>query len=149
MKKSFVVLSLLLLSSVLSAQSAEKISEIIDSQTVSCEQCAYLAAVYSGLCGENVSYSEAFNTLHENQWISDGTVAQRPVKLSELSRLCVKATGLKCGLLYRITKSDRYAFKELKALGILDASADPSMQVSGQNAISVLNNCIARAEDAE
>ena len=124
------------------AQSAEKVSQIIESEKISAGQTAYLAAVYADLIQEDAEENEAFDIAVQNGWISSSKNADDAISLAELSKVCTKVAGLKGGLLYRITSLPRYAFKELKARDVLDSYADPSMTVSGQNAVAVLNACI-------
>ncbi len=124
------------------AQSAEKVSKIIESGEISVGQTSYLAGVYAGLIPENASESEAFKVAVEKNWISSAKSEGDSISLAELSKICVEASGLRCGLLYMVTSLPRYAFKELKARNILDSQADPSMTVSGQNAVAVMNACI-------
>ena len=127
------------------AQSADKITEVIESNEITYEQGAWLCHSFAEENGEQASYSEAMEAAVRKGWISSGAVAQNPMALKELCGLCVKASGLKGGLFYRISKADRYAFKELKSNGILDSYSDPSMKVSGQNAVAILNGCIKKA----
>jgi len=145
MKKVFAALIFALAVFAAHSQSAEKISEIIESNEITNEQGAWIACQYSQDVGENAGYSEAMTKAVEKGWLPSGEVASNPMTLQNLCGLCVKASGLKCGLFYRLTKANRYAFKELKANGVLDSSADPSMAVTGQNALSILNACVKKA----
>jgi hypothetical protein len=45
--------------------------------------------------------------------------------------------------MYRLTGAQRYAFKELKAKGVLPQTADPGMKISGRDAIGILNKLIS------
>lgn len=145
MKKVFAALVFALAVFAAHSQSAEKISEILESGQINNEQSAWIACQYSQDVGESAGYSEALAKAVEKGWISSGAVASNPINLQDLCGLCVKACGLKGGLLYRISKANRYAFKELKAIGVLDSTADPSMTVTGQNALSILNACVKKA----
>lgn len=145
MKKVWLALAFAALAFCAHSQSAEKISEIIEGDEISYEQAAWLAYSYAQEDGESASYEQALQAVIDKGWIASGAVAQNPISLKNLCGVFAKASGLKCGLFYRISKADRYAFKELKANGTLDSAADPSMTVSGQNAVSILNACAKKA----
>lgn len=147
MKKSLLAVILFAAAFAVHAQSAEKISQIVDSPELNYGQAAYLALAYSGDIEEDTSESEALTTAVQKNWIRSGAVDTTPINLGELSALYVNATGIKGGLFCRLTKnSTRYSFKELKALKLLDRAADPAMKVSGRNALSLFNSCVTKSE---
>ncbi len=148
MRKFFALALFVFLAFNANAQSAEKITEIIDSPEATGEQAAYLAAVYSGLCQESASMEDCLAAAAEKNWI-DSSKGKSQIKLKELCFLYAKALNVKGGLFYRMTKSPRYAFKEFKAMGLLDKAADPDMSVQGQNALNLLNSLAQRTEAAQ
>lgn len=150
MKKVFAAVFFMAASFVIHAQSMESISQIVESPAINYGQAAYLALTYSGGIDEGASEAEALDAAVKKDFIKSGAVDVAAIKLSEFSALCLKATGLKGGLFYRVSgKSGRYAFKELKAMGLLDKAADPGMTVSGQNALSLFNACVKKAEGSK
>lgn len=144
MKKFLALFLFALTAAAASAQSAEKITQIIDSGEITYEQSAWLACSYAQLIQDDADYGQAMSAAVEKGWVSSGAVAQNPIDLKDICGLFAKATGLKGGLFYRLTKANRYAYKEIKAMGVLDAAADPSMRVNGQNAVAILNACIKK-----
>ncbi|MCR5046122.1 MAG: hypothetical protein K6A42_06065 [Treponema sp.] len=145
MKRFAALIAFFLLTYVVSAQSADKISQIIDSQEITYGQSAWLACSCATESGDKMSFEEAVSIAAKKGWIKDGFISDGTINLQELCGMFVKVSQVKCGLLYRITKSDRYAYKELRANGTLDSSADPSMKVTGPNAVAILNSCIKKA----
>ncbi len=145
MKKFAALVIFCLVAHAAFAQSAEKISQILESQEITYGQSAWLACSFGQIVSDDDGFEKALSEAVNKGWLKSGAVSESPASLQELCGLFVKATGLKCGLLYRLTKADRYAFKELKANGTLDAAADPSMKVSGQNALSIMNACVKKA----
>ncbi|MCR5044950.1 MAG: hypothetical protein K6A42_00045 [Treponema sp.] len=145
MKRFAALIAFFLLAYVASAQSAERISQIISTKEITYGQCAWLACVSSQLIEDDADYDKALPIALEKGWIDSGAIVDKPIKLQKLCGLFVRSSGMKCGLFYRLTKSDRYAYKELKANGTLDFNADPAMNVSGQNAVNVLNGCLKKA----
>lgn len=140
MKIKMLFLLILIFSFAAFGQSAERISNIIGESELTYAEAAYLAGVYSETVAEDASYADAASLMG----LSDK--ADEKITLKDFSGLCVSASGLKCGLMYRATKSARYAFKELKARRILNAAADPSMTVSGRDALALFNQCVQKAE---
>ncbi|MBQ7620447.1 MAG: hypothetical protein IJS51_10025 [Treponema sp.] len=149
MKKFAALILLSVFACLAYAQSAEKISQIIESQEISYGQSAWLALSYAEENGDQASYEQALSAATERGWLKSGAVSDSSISLQELCGIFVKAAGLKGGLLYRLSKADRYAFKELKANGTLDSAADPSMKVSGQNAVAILNACVKKSGGAK
>lgn len=145
MKKKFIlVLAMAILFSVAAfAQSSEKLTEIISTEHVTCGQVAYLAATYSSAISEEDGDEKAFEVFKENGCFGPAVLASDEATLAEVSNLLIKVTNTKCGLMYRLTGAQRYAFKELKAKGVLPQTADPGMKISGRDAIGILNKLIS------
>ncbi len=146
MKKSFFTIALLVflfvpLSAVFS-QSSEKISEYLDEDFLTNEQISYLAAVYKNLVPEDSDYTQAFEALKNENLFPKDASGEKLADLETVAKVYADATGIKGGILYTLTKSKRYAFKELKAKGILPETADPSTRVTGRDAIAIFNGCI-------
>ena len=138
------------------AQSAQKISQIIESQELTYKQAAYIALSFAQQAEQSEQDDEqeeqaperdALSAAVRLNWIQSGAVAQAPIPLGEYCALCVNATGIKGGIMCGLTNnSPRYCFRELKALGLLDNNADPSMKIDGQNALNLFNACVQAAE---
>ena len=135
-----LILALFSVSSI-SAQDSGRLGEIGDSGGATYGQVAYMTAVHTGLVRSSASYSEAVAALERNGMSLSGKDADSDVDLADLSYLCAKAAGIKGGLMYRLFPCPRYAFFELKSLGILPSSTDPNMKVDGSDVIALLNGC--------
>ncbi len=129
------------------AQSSEKLTEIISSETVTVGQIAYLA----GTCGqgldENEDYDTALAFLKDKGIVSNALEAQDEATASIAANIFMKNAGISGGLFYRIFGCDRYAFKELKNIGLIPQTVDPDMKISGRDAISILNDTLDYAKD--
>lgn len=125
-----------------SAQSSQKLTDLIATKNTTYGQVAYLCQVYSGQIEENADYEQAFEQFKESNKIKNNVSANTPITLSELSFICTKLGNIKGGLFYTIFPSPRYAFRELKAKGILPQNADPDEKPSGRDVIAVFNGCI-------
>ncbi len=134
----------------LSAQSAQKITELIATEKANYGNASWLIAVQTNLAGDTASDEEAFEILVENDYIrqkpsSTGEKlipsAGDEIKIKDFALLCTKAYKIKGGLLYRLTKSPRYALRELKAMKVISNDAEPDSIVSGKQMIHILNTC--------
>ena len=128
------------------AQSSEQLSEILKSPSVTAAQASYLAAVYANAIGDEDDASQAFEAMQKEGLFSDEVTADSEVNLAQVSYVYMQALGLKGGLFYTLFPSKRYAFKELKAKGILPKEADPSMKISGRDSIDIFNTCLGLTE---
>ncbi|WP_407425056.1 hypothetical protein [Treponema sp.] len=131
------------------AQSSERVSALLESETATCAQSSYLAAVYAKLIDEQSTDLQAFEALKSNGYFSSDSEADSEVTLSELSFIYMKALNLKGGLFYTLFPSKRYSYKELKAKDVLPKESDPSMKVSGRDTIDIFNACLELTGETE
>lgn len=123
------------------SQNFNRVTQIVEASEITNGQAAYFVGTYLGNVKENASDAEAVEVLKEAGLIPANTNADSKIKLKDLCSLYAKVCGVKGGMMYNFTKkSPRYAFKEFKAKGWLPKNADPSMNVTGTNAISLFNS---------
>lgn len=128
----------------LSAQSADVITEILNSDSASLGQLCYLSAVQQNLVDESADYDAAIKALYDNNQISEIDSADRPVNYSEISYVFSKIWNINGSLMFRIFKtSERYAFKQFKNDDVFASSIDPQKKASGSDLLNVLSNCIS------
>lgn len=166
MKKALLCTVLVLLgASFAFSQSSEVMSEIIDSEKATCAQISYLPALYANLInesdstkslgamnaskGSSASTTEAFEALKSNAYFNSDTEATSEATIAQVSFVYMKALGIKGGLFYTLFPSARYAFKELKAKGILPTETDPAMKLSGRESVDLFTSCLEIVEGAE
>lgn len=148
MKKVIAVSAALLLAAAsLCAQSAERISSIITSREITYGQAAYLTASYryesEGKAeAEPLSEEAAFTEMVTGGYISQKHQAGDTIPLNELSLLYMRVTNLSGGLFYSLFHTPRYAYRELKAQGLIPEKSDPSQKVAGRDSIALLSGCI-------
>ena len=124
-------------------QSADVITDLLESEKVSFGQVSYLAAVQMNLLDENESYENAVKALVDNDIIPDGEEADTPIPLVDIAYIYSKLWDVKGGLMYRLTKgSPRYAFRQFQSDGIISSDADPAWLVSGAKALSIFTSCV-------
>lgn len=148
MKKKILMISVLLLlfAAVVSAQSADAFTEMIDAKQVTVGDIGYFLAVYRGFVPESASASEATSALQNEGIVADSVEADTPLTYRLFAGMLMRTWDVKGGLMYTITGADRYALRELQAKGFIPSSVDPTAVVSGYQALATFNNCMTKLE---
>ena len=141
-KEVFAALALFALGSLMYGQDAAKITEILEAPQFTTGQAAYLVASWQDSENETLDYEQATQLAVERGLLQAGSDANDFVRLDELAGICMKVWDIPGGLFYRMTKANRYAFKELKALRYLSASDDPSFTVTGFRGLNIMYACM-------
>jgi hypothetical protein len=142
MKKLVIIAVAFLLSLSAYAQTADFVTEMLDTKTAAYGQVCYLSAVYQGFVDDAASYDDAVRALYINGQIPAIEDKTKAVDYEELARLMVRMWPVKGGLMFRLTKgSARYAFRQLKVDGIIPQDADPSKKVSGTEVLNMYTGC--------
>lgn len=146
MKKRFLVMAALILLcvAVVSAQSADALSKMIEADQVTVGDVSYFLAVYLDAVPESASGADAVRALQNADICSDDVGAFDVLTYKTFAGLLMRTWNVKGGLMYSITKADRYALRELQAAGFISAGADPQAVVSGYDALAVLNDCMTQ-----
>ena len=125
------------------AQSADVITEMLDTEQATFGQVCYLAAVQKEFINENDSYETAVQALYDNGMIPNLEDFEAPIPLVDIAYIYSRLWPVEGGLMYRLTKgSPRYAFKQFQADGILSSRQSPSDFVSGAKALSIYTSCV-------
>ena len=144
MRKILSILVVLFAGGLAFAQSADVVTEILNTEEVTYGQVCYLSAVLQGLISENDTYDAAVQVLFSNGQIPEDVDAAAPVYLANLAFVYAQIwPDMKGGLLFKLTKgSPRYAFKQFKTDGVIDEDMDPNSFVSGRDALTILTSCM-------
>ena len=146
LKKIFVISIFLILGCLCFGQSADMVSKMIESDSVTYEDVAYFCAINLGLANDDTSPEDALVALCDAKIFSMPKNSKANIAYDALSNMCMKTWGIKGGLFYTLTKSDRYAFKELQYLGFISASENPKKNVSGRDVLNLITRCIEKTE---
>jgi len=120
------------------AQSNEFVDGLLDSDSVTVGQAAYLVLVASDNLGEDADEARAFELLETFGWAPKGASSATPIQLKDYSYLLMRAFGLKGGLLYAIFPGPRYAYRQLASNLVIQGRSDPNMSLSGSMAVRML-----------
>ena len=130
------------------AQSADVITDILETDEVTFGQVCYLTAVQMNIVDDSASYEDAVTALYEHGYIPILEEYQAPVPAVDLAYLYSKLWDVKGGLMFRLTNgSPRYAFRQIQSDGIVGADVDPAAYVSGEKALSIYTSCINKYSD--
>lgn len=126
------------------AQSAEVITDMLQTKEVTYGQICYLSAIRQNLISEDASYEEAVYALYKDGQLPYFLDEKEPAYLVNISYIYTKMLpSISGGAMFKLTKgSPRYAFKLLKADGVLSEKADPYDKVSGFEALGILTSCM-------
>lgn len=145
--KKIIFLSLIVLFALnfTMAQSADGVTKAIETEKATCGQCAYFIATALELVKDNASEREALESLMNAGIVSKNYEPSTIIRKDVFSGMCMKAWKLKGGLFYTITKANRYAFREFKAMGFFDSNSFPSQSISGPDMLDIIST-IASAD---
>ena len=141
-KRFFSAAVFILLALAVHAQSAEKITELIKADQVSYAQLCYLSATAKGLVDDTVSYHEAYKVLCDEGTAYAQADAEVPVTLKTVASMCAKTWKVKGGICYTLFHTPRYAFRQMKADGVIPSSADPDKTANGRDVLNIISACI-------
>ena len=124
------------------AQSADVITDVLESEKATFGQVCYLAAVQKNLINEKASYSDAVKALYDNHMIVTLEDADAYIPAVDIAYIFSQLWEVKGGLMYRLTKgAPRYAFKQFVYDGIIDSGTDTSTYLSGAKVLSMYTAC--------
>ncbi len=143
MKKiTIFILFFALFCTALSAQSAEKVTEMLEAETVSLADVAYFASTYLGISEDEVENEVALADLAA--YVDLSKIGERADSLAydDFAYFCTTTWNIKGGIMLRATKAPRYALRELQAMGYIPMSINPKAKVDGPEALTIITNCI-------
>lgn len=144
MRRIISVLFVLFVGGLAFAQSADVVTDILNSDEVTYGQVCYLSAIHQGLISEDASYEAAVDALLARGQIPENVGAYDSVFMANLAFIYVQIwPNIKGGLMFSLTNgSPRYAFKKLKSDGLIPDNTDPNQVVSGREALNILTSCM-------
>ena len=113
------------------SQNAEEIEALLSRDTVTYEEAAWFMLRIAEIPGLANS-ARAYRYAAERKWLPRSAAPDAPARLDGLSLLVMQSFGYKGGTMYTLTKSPRYAYRELVYCGIIQGRVEPAMYVSGE-----------------
>jgi hypothetical protein len=149
MKKSRIALILLLSMALpLAAQSNRLLDQLLDQPEAHFGDVVYMTLTAAKLLQDTATPEQALQTLQEQNWNIQILDTEAPIPLGDYSYLLMKAFKISGGVLFSLFPGPRYACRELGYLKIITTNARPNRSVSGEEAVRILGNVMARKEGA-
>jgi outer membrane protein OmpA-like peptidoglycan-associated protein len=135
------------LSAPLWAQTAQRVENVLEKQTISWSESAVFVLEAADL-EIFLDLDEAFTYAWGKKWLPKNAKPGEPARYGGLSLLLMRAFDIKGGLFYTMTKSPHYAYRELLARDLIQGRTDPGMRISGPDFLFTLGRILSLIEDA-
>jgi outer membrane protein OmpA-like peptidoglycan-associated protein len=128
-----------------SRSTAAEIETLINAKEITYAQSArFVLEASNTLATEN--QEEAFQYAVGQGWLPKNINAGDSARLNHICLLLMRSFNSKGGMMYSLTKSPRYAYRELTYRNILQSRKDPSMLVSGAQLLYYVNRILGSQE---
>lgn len=121
------------------SQSDEIIDSVLDQDTISYGNAAYLVLSATGEVSESSTPQSAISSQGTSMWGFEGKTAESQMSYGEFSYMLMTSFDMSGGLLYRVFPGPRYAAREMSFLGIAPSRVAPGKNLSGADALQMLN----------
>ena len=155
MKPQYITMFLLLCvlctgQTFLSAQStADEIEALLNNSAVTYGQAARFVLEAADVT-VTTDPAEAFQYAAQRNWLPKTASANEAARLDGISLLFMHSFGIKGGLLYSITKSSHYAYRDMVYRNLIQGRVDPAMNVSGERLLFITSRIFSlRGENEE
>jgi len=125
---------------------AQEIETLLDTNAVTYAQAARFALDASNTLAAP-DYNEAFRYAQERGWLPRGVSANDTARLDGVSLLLMRSFEIGGGILYTLTNSPHYAYRELVYSEIILGRAVPAMKVSGELFLTIIGRLLTRQGD--
>jgi len=149
MKKFIIIFTLFLAAAAfLSAQTADEIETLLNTGAVTYAQAArFLLEASDTMAASDME--EAFDYAAQQGWLPKKVSANDTARLDGISLLMMRSFGIKGGVLYSITKSPHYAYRELMYRETIQGRADPGMNVSGERLLFFTSRILSQLGETD
>ena len=143
MKKIFtLILSSLILTCSLQAQSADRVTDVINSERVTFGQACYFFATATGKVEDNIAYDDSIKFFQDSGSLRVLADENDPITLGTIAQLASDAFEVKGSLFLALFGNSRYAYRQMKADGVFKNNDDPSFVPDGHKFLAILTDCL-------
>jgi hypothetical protein len=147
-RKRLAVLAVLVLAAFAAgAQSNQVLDAILEQESTTFQQAAYLVLTAAGRIPDDTPLAQAAEALQQQGWKVRPRSAEEPLSLGEYCFVLMQAFELKGGLMYHIFPGRRYAGRELAYLGLIKGNTSPYRTFSGEEAVGILGRLMEWREE--
>ena len=122
------------------AQSADEVTKVIETKEVTAGQVAYFACTAAGSIKDNATEEDALNTLKKTLKLKVSS-ENEIITCDEIAWIVSNTWDVKGSLMYLIVPSPRYAYKQLKADGVIPSNFDTKRKLTGHEFLNILTKC--------
>ena len=119
------------------SQSNEYLDSFLESDSVSIADSAYLIFISKDPEFETKTTQDAKQILSDRYGISGEEITTA----KDLAKICMEEYGLPKGLFYMLSKSPRYAYRDMQFAGFLQGISDPGQILSPEDVLRVITVC--------
>lgn len=138
LKRAVFLSIVLLLAGRLFAQSNQAIDTLLGQEKAAYAETAYLILIGGGWIKEDVGPSDAFRFAVEKKWIPRTADPGTEMDLRSFSLLAMKGLRVKGGIFWTILPIKRYAYRELLAQGVINASGGSKRVPNGEEIVRMI-----------
>jgi len=91
--------------------------------------------------------AEAFGFAMEREWLPGGASPDAPARLDGVSLLLMRSFDLPGGILFTLTGSAHFAYREMEHKGFIHGRVSPRQNVSGDALLYLTGRVLAHVED--
>lgn len=141
LKKTLIFAAVFCISTLTFAQSADKITEILETERLTFGQAAYICvSAVKDVENEDLAYKK----MVDDGIISEKYSADDEINLRNFAHFCANTWDVKGSLMLLIFKNARYAFRQMKADGVIRSGADGSKPLTGREALNIVTECLEK-----
>lgn len=145
-KRFLVLITLLLVSVVLFAQSNEQIDVILRQEQATTGAAAYIALTSAGVLQEEATFEEAVDVAKTQGWLADDAVAVEDASFGVFAYLMMAAHEVSGGLMYLIAPGPRYAAREFVYQDWSPLRRGPADPISGEFLLQITGRFLESVE---
>lgn len=151
MRRRFLLLVVLvgLSATVGFAQSNALIDQVLEQKNVGYSYAAYLVLSAAGIIQDTSTPEQAMEALKQQDWGIRVPEEPTDISLGQYAYLIMRAFDIPGGLMYRLLPGGRYAAREIAYLGFVADNPSPYRNLSGEEALQILNNVLAWKEEQQ
>ena len=91
--------------------------------------------------------AEAFRFAIERDWLPGSASPDAPARLDSISLLLMRSFGLRGGILFTLTESAHFAYREMEYMGFIHGRVSPRQRVSGDTLLYLTGRVLSHVEE--
>jgi len=129
-----------------SPSTALEIEALLAAEAVTYAQASRFVLEAAG-AAEIADPAEAFRFAMERNWLPRNASADDSARLDSISLLLMQSFGLRGGILFTLTGSPHFAYREMEFLGFIHGRISPNQRVSGETLLYLTGRLLAHTEE--